>query len=171
MPFYIRTGKKLPTRVTEAVIHFKPTPHYLFANKSNGETHNQLVIRIQPDEGILLKFGMKTPGAGFEVQTVNMDFHYSDLSIARIPEAYERLLLDCMTGDSTLYARADAVLAAWNFLDPVLNEWKNNPCIPVYGYPAGTWGPERADDLIEEPSMTWRYPCKNLSDDGIYCEL
>ncbi len=171
VPFYIRTGKKLPTRVTEAVIHFKPTPHYLFANKSNGETHNQLVIRIQPDEGILLKFGMKTPGAGFEVQTVNMDFHYSDLSIARIPEAYERLLLDCMTGDSTLYARADAVLAAWNFLDPVLNEWKNNPCIPVYGYPAGTWGPERADDLIEEPSMTWRYPCKNLSDDGIYCEL
>ena len=171
VPFYIRTGKKLPTRVTEAVIHFKRTPHYLFANKSNGEAHNQLVIRIQPDEGILLKFGMKTPGAGFDVQTVNMDFHYSDLSITHIPEAYERLLLDCMTGDSTLYARADAVLAAWNFLDPVLQEWKNNTCFPVQGYPAGTWGPEKADDLIEEIDMTWRYPCKNLSDDGIYCEL
>lgn len=171
VPFYIRTGKRLPTRVTEAVIHFKRTPHYLFAGKSNGELHNQLVIRIQPDEGILLKFGMKMPGAGFEVQTVNMDFHYSDLSIKRIPEAYERLLLDCMSGDSTLYARGDAVMAAWEFLDPVLNEWKNNPCVPVFGYPAGTWGPERADDLIEEADMTWRYPCKNLSDDGIYCEL
>lgn len=171
VPFYIRTGKRLPTRVTEAVIHFKPTPHYLFATKLNGESHNQLVIRVQPDEGILLKFGMKMPGAGFDVQTVNMDFHYSDLSIKRIPDAYERLLLDSMTGDSTLYARGDLVMAAWKFLDPVLNEWKNNPCIPVYGYPAGTWGPERADDLIEEPNMTWRYPCKNLSDDGIYCEL
>ncbi|MCX6224871.1 MAG: glucose-6-phosphate dehydrogenase, partial [Bacteroidia bacterium] len=171
VPFYIRTGKRLPTRVTEAVIHFKPTPHYLFTDKSKGESHNQLVIRIQPDEGILLKFGMKTPGAGFDVQNVNMDFHYSDLSIERIPAAYERLLLDSMTGDSTLFARGDAVMAAWEFLDPVLNEWKNNPCMPVYGYPAGTWGPQRADDLIDEKDITWRYPCKNLSDDGIYCEL
>ena len=171
VPFYIRTGKRMPTRVTEAVIHFRRTPHYLFSNKSDREAHNQLVIRIQPDEGILLKFGLKMPGAGFDVQPVNMDFHYSDLSIARIPEAYERLLLDSMAGDSTLFARGDAVMAAWKFLDPVLNEWKNNPCIPVYGYPAGTWGPERADDLIEGDGMTWRYPCKNLSDDGIYCEL
>ena len=171
VPFYIRTGKRLPTRVTEAVIHFRPTPHYLFTGNSGEEMHNQLVIRIQPDEGILLKFGMKTPGAGFDVQTVNMDFHYSDLAMERLPEAYERLLLDCMTGDSTLFARVDAVMAAWKFLDPVLAEWNNNSCIPVYGYPAGTWGPERADDLIEESNMTWRYPCKNLSDDGIYCEL
>ncbi|MFA6482152.1 MAG: glucose-6-phosphate dehydrogenase [Bacteroidales bacterium] len=171
VPFYIRTGKRLPTRVTEAVIHFKPTPHYLFSASKNGEYHNQLVIRIQPDEGILLKFGMKTPGAGFDVQTVNMDFHYSDLSIERIPEAYERLLIDCMTGDSTLFARGDAVMAAWNFLDPVLKQWRDNPKIPVHGYPSGTWGPARADDLIEEHDMTWRYPCKNLSDDGIYCEL
>ncbi len=171
VPFYIRTGKRLPTRVTEAVIHFRPTPHYLFAGSGNGESHNQLVIRIQPDEGILLKFGMKTPGAGFDVQTVNMDFHYSDLAMERLPEAYERLLLDSMTGDSTLFARGDAVMAAWNFLDPVLAEWRNNPCVPIHGYPAGTWGPERADDLIEGADMTWRYPCKNLSDDGIYCEL
>jgi glucose-6-phosphate 1-dehydrogenase len=171
VPFYIRTGKRLPTRVTEAVIHFRPTPHYLFSSPGNGGSHNQLVIRIQPDEGILLKFGMKTPGAGFDVQTVNMDFHYSDLAMERLPEAYERLLLDSMTGDSTLFARGDAVMAAWNFLDPVLAEWRNNPCVPIHGYPAGTWGPERADDLIEGADMTWRYPCKNLSDDGIYCEL
>lgn len=171
VPFYVRTGKYLPTRVSEAVIHFKPTPHYLFSRKGAMDNSNQLVIRIQPDEGILLKFGMKTPGAGFDVQNVNMDFHYSDLSHQRIPEAYERLLLDCMTGDSTLYARNDAVMATWKFLDPVLNAWKNDHSIPIYGYPAGTWGPEKADDLIEQKGMTWRYPCKNLSDDGIYCEL
>jgi len=171
VPFYIRTGKRLPTRVTEAVIHFKPTPHYLFSEKSGCDGCNQLIIRIQPDEGILLKFGMKIPGAGFNVKNVNMDFHYSDLAAGRIPDAYERLLYDCMNGDSTLYTRSDAVLAAWRFLDPVLQAWKNDPSVPVYGYPAGTWGPETADALIEEPELTWRYPCKNLADDGIYCEL
>jgi glucose-6-phosphate 1-dehydrogenase len=171
VPFYVRTGKRLPTRVTEAVIHFKPTPHYLFSGKSGCEGCNQLIIRIQPDEGILLKFGMKIPGAGFNVRNVNMDFHYSDLADGRIPEAYERLIYDCMNGDSTLYTRSDAVLAAWKFLDPVIQAWKNDHSIPVYGYPAGTWGPETADDLIEEPELTWRYPCKNLADDGIYCEL
>ena len=171
VPFYIRTGKRLPTRVTEAVIHFKPTPHYLFSQERGDNACNQLVIRIQPDEGILLKFGMKTPGTGFEVQTVNMDFHYSELSHQRIPTAYERLLLDSMNGDSTLFARGDAVMAVWKFLDPVLKAWKNDSAIPIYGYPAGTWGPEKADDLIEEKNMTWRYPCKNLADDGIYCEL
>ncbi|GBD86494.1 glucose-6-phosphate 1-dehydrogenase [bacterium BMS3Abin03] len=171
VPFYIRTGKRLPTRVTEAVIHFKPTPHYLFAKKDICESCNQLVIRIQPDEGILLKFGMKVPGSGFEVQNVNMDFHYSDLCNQKIPTAYERLLHDSLLGDSTLYAREDAVMAAWKFLEPVLNAWKNNPKIPVYGYPAGTWGPENADNLIEDPTMTWRYPCKNLSNDGVFCEL
>lgn len=171
VPFYIRTGKRLPTRVTEAVIHFKPTPHYLFSGDSSCDGCNQLIIRIQPDEGILLKFGMKIPGAGFKVRNVNMDFHYSDLADGRIPEAYERLIFDCMNGDSTLYTRSDAVLAAWKFLDPVLQAWKNDSTIPVFGYPAGTWGPENADDLIEEPELTWRYPCKNLADDGIYCEL
>lgn len=171
VPFYIRTGKRLPTRVTEAVIHFKPTPHYLFSQKDQCDSCNQLIIRIQPDEGILLKFGMKVPGAGFNVQNVNMDFHYSDLSDQRIPTAYERLLLDAMNGDSTLFARGDAVMNAWKFLQPVLDAWKNDSSIPVYGYPAGTWGPESADDLIEEKNMTWRYPCKNLAEDGIYCEL
>jgi glucose-6-phosphate 1-dehydrogenase len=171
VPFYIRTGKRLPTRVTEAVIHFKPTPHYLFSGKGSCDGCNQLIIRIQPDEGILIKFGMKIPGAGFNVRNVNMDFHYSDLAAGYIPDAYERLIYDCMNGDSTLYTRSDAVLAAWKFLDPVLQAWKNDRSVPVYGYPAGTWGPENADDLIEEPELTWRYPCKNLADDGVYCEL
>jgi glucose-6-phosphate 1-dehydrogenase len=170
VPFYIRTGKKLPARVTEIVIHFKQVPHHLFNNTGlPGPVDNQLVIRIQPDEGILLKFRMKTPGAGFQVQTVNMDFHYSDLAEIRLTSAYERLLLDCMQGDATLYSRGDAVEEAWKFVQPIINAWKNNPEIPVYGYPAGTWGPEKSEKLIE--GGEWRYPCKNLSDDGTYCEL
>jgi glucose-6-phosphate 1-dehydrogenase len=168
VPFYIRTGKKMPTRVTEVVIHFKKVPHQLFG-KTAGPANNQLIIRIQPDEGILLKFGMKTPGAGFDVQTVNMDFHYSDLANVTVPAAYERLLLDCIQGDATLYARGDAVEQAWEFVQPILNAWESNPEIPIYGYPAGTWGPENADELIS--GGEWRYPCKNLTNDGLYCEL
>lgn len=172
VPFYIRTGKRLPTRVTEAVIHFKPTPHKLFCfNETQPNHDNQLVIRIQPDEGILLKFGTKIPGAGFLVQDVNMDFHYSELVDKELPEAYQRLLLDCMNGDATLYARGDATEEAWKFIDPVLTYWSKNPESHLHGYPAGTWGPDSADDLIEEKDLTWRYPCKNLTNDGIYCEL
>jgi len=171
VPFYIKTGKRLPTRVTEAVIHFKPTPHAIFSRIKREHPGNQFVIRIQPDEGILLKFGMKVPGSGYEVQNVNMEFHYSDLSNVYIPEAYERLLHDCMIGDATLFARADAVEAAWEFVEPIQKVWEKNPKIKVYGYPAGTWGPDNADDLIEGDGSTWRYPCKNLADDGIYCEL
>ena len=168
VPFYIRTGKKLPTRVTEIVIHFRKVPHHLFGDENSGG-NNQLIIRIQPDEGILLKFGMKMPGAGFKVQTVNMDFHYSDLADKKVPAAYERLLLDCMQGDATLYSRGDAVEAAWEFVQPIINAWETNPEIPIYGYPAGSWGPEDSDKLIANGD--WRYPCKNLSNDGLYCEL
>lgn len=169
VPFYIRTGKKLPTRVTEIVIHFKSVPHHLFGQSKQLQANNQLIIRIQPDEGILLKFGMKTPGAGFDVQTVNMEFHYSNLAEKIVPAAYERLLLDCMQGDATLYARGDAVEQAWEFVQPIINAWETNPEIPIYGYPSGTWGPECADKLIV--GGDWRYPCKNLTDDGLYCEL
>jgi glucose-6-phosphate 1-dehydrogenase len=98
-----------------------------------------------------------------------MDFHYDDLRNVHLPSAYERLLLDCMQGDATLYSRGDAVVKAWEFVQPILDAWQNNPEIPVYGYPAGTWGPDVADQLIE--GGTWRYPCKNLSNDGNYCEL
>lgn len=171
VPFYIRTGKKLPTRVSEVVIHFQPTHHHLFMNDASVNSQNMLVIRIQPDEGVLIKFGMKVPGAGFKVTNVNMDFLYDDLTNAYVPEAYERLLLDCMQGDATLYARGDSVEAAWAFVDPILKAWKEDPSIPVYGYPAGTWGPKDSDELIEGENMMWRYPCKNLADDGIYCEL
>jgi glucose-6-phosphate 1-dehydrogenase len=172
VPFYIRTGKRLPTRVTEIAIHFRTAPHQIFcADEEIQKSINQLIIRIQPDEGILLKFGMKVPGAGFVIQPVNMDFRYSELSQIDIPTAYERLLLDCMNGDSTLYARADAVEATWDYLQPVMESWKDNSEIKIYGYPSGTWGPSVADDLFETPGVTWRYPCKNLVNDGEYCEL
>ena len=172
IPFYIRTGKRMPTRVSEIVIHFKPIPHILFVNQEGSSRRsNKLVIRIQPDEGLMLTFGMKVPGAGFTVQDVSMDFHYTSLSDVHLPEAYERLLLDCFLNDSTLYARGDVVEATWKFIDPILETWKEKSDIPIYGYPAGTWGPSVADNLIEEPWLTWRNPCKNLSDDGIFGEL
>ena len=171
VPFYIRTGKRLPTRVTEIVVHFKQTPHHLFQRESGKLPSNQLIIRIQPDEGMLIKFDIKEPGAGFNVKNVNMEFHYKDLANTRVPSAYERLLHDVMMGDSTLFSRDDEVETAWKFLEPIQKAWANNPTIKVFGYPAGTWGPEHANDLIEGDDLTWRYPCKNLADDGLYCEL
>lgn len=172
VPFYIRTGKRLPIKVTEIVIHFHPSPLRLFTKELDGAlSTNQLVIRIQPDEGLLFKFGMKVPGAGFKVQETGMDFHYSSLSEKRLPSAYERLLLDCMLGDATLYIRGDAVEATWEFITPILNTWQENPNFKLYGYPAGTWGPDVADNLIEGPVRSWRYPCRNLTTDDSYCEL
>ena len=172
VPFYVRTGKRLPLRVTEIVVHFKPTPHKLFLEEFGPcQTCNQLIIRIQPDEGILLKFAMKVPGSGYRVQEVAMDFHYADLPHETLPDAYERLLLDAMNGDATLFSRGDVVEAAWAFVDPVLKAWEEHKDLPLYGYPAGTWGPDVADNLIEGEGMTWRYPCKNLAENGAYCEL
>ncbi len=172
VPFYVRTGKHLPTKAVEVVVYFKSPPHHLFrSNEEMLNMNNQLVIRIQPDEGLLLQFGMKVPGAGFNVKNVEMDFHYSDLTDAHVPEAYERLLLDVMKGDATLYARGDSVVEAWRFVDPILNAWKNRPDIKLYGYPAGTWGPEVASGLIEGERVNWRNPCRNLTDSRNFCEL
>jgi glucose-6-phosphate 1-dehydrogenase len=170
IPFYVRTGKRLQGRFTEAVIHFKPTPHYLFANQKEHNSCNQLIIRIQPNEGIILKFGMKVPGSGFNVQNVDMDFHYTDLDGQRVMPAYERLIFDTMNGDKTLFALIEEVLAAWQFLMPVINAWKNNDSIPVYSYPAGSWGPEEADNLIEEKEFTWRYSDRDLNEYGVHIE-
>ncbi|HPR30621.1 MAG TPA: glucose-6-phosphate dehydrogenase [Prolixibacteraceae bacterium] len=172
IPFYLRTGKKMPARVTEIVIHFRPTPHHLFDSvPGTASIPNQLIIRIQPDEGILLKMGLKQPGSGFQVKTVNLDFHYSSLEGDYVPTAYERLLLDCINGDATLYARGDNVEKAWEIVQPVLDEWAENAEFPLHGYPAGTWGPRAAETLIAAETDGWRYPCKNLSNDGEYCEL
>ncbi|MFH1964620.1 MAG: glucose-6-phosphate dehydrogenase [Acidobacteriota bacterium] len=169
VPFYIRTGKRMPARVTEVVIHFKKTPHYIFSRDYKSE--NKLVIRIQPDEGILMNFGMKLPGAGFQIKTVGMDFHYSDLGKVELADAYERLLLDCLIGDATLYARADAVEACWSFITPILDVWENDPEAKLFGYPAGTWGPEEGQNLFLNSKESWRCPCGNLIQEGDFCEL
>lgn len=172
VPFYIRTGKRLPTTVSEVVIHFRPSPQKLFKQEDDS-THsdNQLILRIQPDEGILLKTGMKVPGNGYDVKTVNMDFHYSELNDHYIQSAYERLILDCMQGDNMLYTQGEAVIETWKFVQPVLDYWENDESALLHGYPSGSWGPDIADDLIEGKNSTWRYPCKNLAEDGVYCEL
>lgn len=172
VPFYIRTGKRLPTKVTEVVIAFKTPPHKLFQQQEQfRHLHNQIVIRIQPDEGLLLKFGMKVPGAGFTVKTTGMDFHYSDLTTEKVPEAYERLLLDVMKGDPTLYTHGNSVIEVWKFLKPIQDVWANDHRVKIYGYPAGTWGPSVADNLVEEQDLRWRNPCSNLTNDDNYCEL
>ena len=172
VPFYIRTGKRLPTKVTEVAITFNKPPHKLFKRETEQQlAHNQLVLRIQPDEGLLLSFGMKVPGEGFDVKNVGMDFHYSDLAETDVPEAYERLLLDSIKGDPTLYAHGSSVEHCWKFVEPILNAWKNDDSIPVYGYPAGCWGPELADDMIEPEELTWRNPCRRLTEDKTFCEL
>lgn len=172
VPFYVRSGKSLPTKVTEVVITFKDPPNALFRKeKQVYNDNNQLIIRIQPNEGLVLKFGMKVPGAGFEVKDVGMDFHYSDLTDVHVPAAYERLLLDVIKGDATLYARGDSVEEAWRFVEPILNAWKNKPEIKVHGYPAGTWGPTVVSKLIESDKVTWRNPCSNLTADDNYSEL
>lgn len=169
VPFYVRTAKRMPTKVTEVVIHFKSPHHQIFKN-SDMNKDNKLIIRIQPDEGILVKFGVKVPGQGFTVERGNLDFYYESLGDeAHIMEAYERLLLDAMQGDATLYARADEVEAAWRFTDPILDYWKKGDA-KIYGYSAGVWGPEHADELIEGRSM-WRNPCANLADDAGYCVI
>jgi glucose-6-phosphate 1-dehydrogenase len=171
VPFYIRSGKRMPTRVSEVVIYFKHNHHHLFKQRRIAGSQNILVFRIQPNEGILLKFGLKIPGNGFQVETVNMDFLYDQLTDAYVPDAYERLILDCMNGDATLFARGDSVEASWEFIDPIAKAWAKNESIPIYGYPSGTWGPEKIDNLIEGDNTVWRNPCANLVDDGLYCEL
>jgi len=172
VPIVIRTGKRLPTRVTEAVIHFHPAPPLLF-RRENGLPlpANQLILRIQPDEGLLLRFNLKTPGAGLKTQEAALEFHYRDLTDIRLPDAYERLLLDILQGDASLFPTAAETEAAWDFVDPILAAWEADPTIPLYGYPAGSWGPEAADALIGEPGEHWRYPCRRLSTDGQFCEL
>ncbi|MGR5092886.1 glucose-6-phosphate dehydrogenase [Vibrio maritimus] len=165
VPFYVRTGKRLPTRVTEVVIHFKQTPHPVFGKDA---PENKLIIRIQPDEGIQMSFGLKEPGAGFNAKEVKMNFHYASLQETQMLTAYERLLLDALNGDATLFARSDAVEACWEFVQPIL-DFKQDPQA-LFGYACGTWGPKESDQLLHNDGRAWRFPCKNLTDTD-YCEL
>ncbi|MBU2976340.1 MULTISPECIES: glucose-6-phosphate dehydrogenase [Zobellia] len=169
-PFYVRTAKRMPTKATEVVIHFKTPHHQIFQDSGLDSKDNKLVIRIQPDEGILLKFGVKVPGQGFKVERANLDFYYSSLAETHVMDAYERLLLDAMQGDATLYARADEVEAAWEFVDPILKYWENGKDVRMYGYAAGVWGPENSHELIDGIGE-WRNPGPNLTDDPGFCVI
>ena len=155
VPFYIRTGKYLPLRFTEVVIHFKTTPHPVFNQRA---PENKLILRIQPDEGIAMRFGLKRPGAGFESEEVAMDFRYADLANNNVLTAYERLLLDAMKGDATLFARTDAVHACWKYVQPILDYKAARGA--VAGYEPGSWGPVEADKMIARSGRVWRQPKK-----------
>lgn len=156
-PFYLRTGKRLPKRETEIAVSFKRAPLALFQHLDpDGMTPNVLAIRIQPDEGISLKIVAKVPGQGVQIEPVTMDFLYGSSFAKQSPDAYERLLLDVMLGDSTLFTRRDEVEAEWRIVTPILDAWQRLPPPQFPNYEAGTWGPQAAVDLIERDGRTWR---------------
>jgi glucose-6-phosphate 1-dehydrogenase len=157
VPFYLRTGKRLPRRVTEIAIHFKSVPHMLFTGPgSEGIRPNVLALRIQPDEGISLKFSSKVPGSSVRIRPVKMDFRYGTSFGEAPPEAYERLLLDCLLGDGTLFTRRDEVESAWSLTTRILDGWASDTTTPVPLYEAGTWGPPEAHRFIEAGGRAWR---------------
>jgi glucose-6-phosphate 1-dehydrogenase len=168
VPIYIRAGKRLPKRITEISVHFKRVPHALLAHDhlasrtaaaggdGAGVEPDVLAIRIQPDEGIGLRFVAKVPGPTMTLRPVTMDFRYGSTFGGSGPEAYERLILDAMLGDPTLFARADEVAAAWRFMTPILEAWEKQPPADFPNYAAGTWGPKQAFELIESSGRTWR---------------
>ncbi|MFN8130520.1 MAG: glucose-6-phosphate dehydrogenase [Solirubrobacteraceae bacterium] len=156
VPFYLRTGKRLARKVTEIAVTLKPVPHLAFRNDdhSTGIEPNQLVFTLQPNEGVSLKLGAKIPGTRMSIRPVNMEFLYGSSFISQSPEAYERLILDAMRGEATLFTRDDEVEAQWRICDPILNAWADGAA-PVAHYPAGTPGPAEANQLLR-PGSAWR---------------
>jgi len=165
VPFYLRTGKRMPRRVTEIAVQFKHAPQQLFTTvecegdlcELVGARPNTLVFRIQPKESISLTFSTKRPGMNYQIHPVTMDFAYDEAFGRRLPEAYERLLLDVLRGDSTLFTRTDELEAAWAFVTPVLEYWEQNRIEPQ-PYAAGAWGPSGADELLHRSGRSWRRP-------------
>jgi glucose-6-phosphate 1-dehydrogenase len=159
VPFYVRAGKRLARRVTEIAVVFHEIPRTLFrADGQSGITPNVLAVRIQPDEGIALRFISKEPGQQTVLRDVAMDFRYGMAFGSNTPEAYERLLLDAMRGDATLFTRRDEVEAQWEYMDRVLSAWSAEGAPPPVFYPAGSWGPEQANDLLARDGRQWRKP-------------
>jgi glucose-6-phosphate 1-dehydrogenase len=158
VPFYLRAGKRLAKRVAEIVLHFRSLPHRLFRGAPGAVPDpNMLVMRIQPDEGISLRFATKVPGQGVSMREVAMDFRYGAAFGSSTPEAYERLLLDAMRGEATLFTRADEVEAQWGFIDPIMKGWREGEA-ELASYASGSWGPREADALIEATGDAWRRP-------------
>jgi glucose-6-phosphate 1-dehydrogenase len=157
VPLFVRTGKRMPCRTTEIMVQFKRAPFMLFRKTGVDRLPpNQLVIRIQPQEGISLSFGAKKPGAALDIGTVDMDFRYQDYFGERPSTGYERLLYDCMLGDATLFQRADMVETGWGVIEPILDVWSSMPARDFPNYAAGTWGPEQADALLQGEGRRWR---------------
>ncbi|MGH9104122.1 MAG: glucose-6-phosphate dehydrogenase [Acidimicrobiales bacterium] len=158
VPVFVRTGKRLPKRFTEVTLQFQRVPHLPFeGSKATGLGPNALVLRIQPDPGITLRFGAKVPGQAFQVRTVSMDFSYGGAFLEEAPDAYERLLLDAMVGDPTLFIRSDEVDQAWRIVDPILAAFEDGS-VPLSHYDAGSWGPKEADRLLEVSGRRWGAP-------------
>ncbi len=156
VPFYLRAGKRLPERATEIAIQFKEVPLPLFHESTGDPAPNVLAMRIQPDEGIMLRFAAKVPGLGLDVRTVNMDFDYGTSFAVDSPDAYETLILDALLGDASLFTRADEVEAAWAVVTPIIECWAAMPAPRFPNYAAGTWGPEAADELMARDERRWR---------------
>ncbi len=158
VPFYLRAGKRLAKRVTEIAVVFKRAPHLPFSSTATEELgKNAIVIRVQPDEGVTVRFGSKVPGSQMEVRDVSMDFGYGASFTESSPEAYERLILDVLLGDPPLFPRHQEVELSWRILDPVVNHWQRSSRHPG-DYPAGTWGPASADELMHRDGREWRLP-------------
>ncbi|MBL8606921.1 MAG: glucose-6-phosphate dehydrogenase [Myxococcales bacterium] len=158
VPFYVRAGKRLARRVTEIAVQFKKVPPTLFRAPDGGITPNVLAMRIQPDEGIALRFTTKEPGQHTVLRDVAMDFRYGSAFGSNTPEAYERLLLDSMRGDATLFTRRDEVEEQWSFIDRVFDAWRAEANAPPPVYSSGSWGPDQADDLLARDGRRWRKP-------------
>jgi glucose-6-phosphate 1-dehydrogenase len=159
VPFFVRTGKRLPKRVTEIAVTFKAVPHAFFGGSGgDGLEPNVLAIRIQPEEGISLKFEAKVPGQALRVEPVKMDFLYGSSFGAEVPEAYERLLIEALQGDRTLFIRKDEVEAAWALVGAIRDAWADEPPPAFPNYAAGTWGPDAAQALLARSGRTWRRP-------------
>jgi glucose-6-phosphate 1-dehydrogenase len=157
VPFYLRAGKRLGRRVTEVAVQFKKAPHLPFRHEAiETLTHNALVVRVQPDEGVTLRFGSKVPGTAMEIRDVNMDFAYGGSFTEASPEAYERLILDVLLGDPPLFPRHEEVEQSWRILDPVIGHWADRG--KPEQYPSGTWGPSSADAMLAREGRTWRRP-------------
>jgi glucose-6-phosphate 1-dehydrogenase len=158
VPFYLRSGKRLPKRVTEIAIQFKRPPLLMFRSCANDVSPNVLVMRIQPDEGISLTFEVKPPGPDICVSPLSLDFNYEEGFGSASPEAYETLLEDCIEGDSTLFTRHDWVELAWSLMDPIIQAWSRTAPKNFPNYEAGSWGPKEADEFIERDGRRWRRP-------------
>jgi glucose-6-phosphate 1-dehydrogenase len=161
VPFYLRSGKRLAAKATSIVIQFKSVPHVMFPLAPGRSIRpNSLSICLQPDEGMHLQFEVKVPATLAEMRSVDMEFHYAeDFGADAIPEAYERLLLDALNGDPSLYTRADSIELAWALVDPILQGWERPEALPLLTYPPGTWGPAEADALLSRKRRAWSTDC------------